>query len=102
MRESAKRTEPTTIAAKRINITPNAETWGIQPLPQNCQTTVDMTTLLRVSSVNDMVTSRYASMPIQIQLLSTPAAMSGKTILPKTRGAEAPETRPASSSSRWT
>ncbi len=41
-------------------------------------------------------------MPIQIQLLSTPAAISGKTIFPKTRGADAPETLPASSSSRWT
>jgi len=45
MRESARRTAPTTIAAKRISITPSAETWETQPLPQNCQTTVDITTL---------------------------------------------------------
>ncbi len=58
MRDSAKRTVPTTMVAKRIKITPNAATCGTQPLPQNCQTTVEITTLLRVSSVNDMVTSR--------------------------------------------
>ena len=49
-----------------------------------------------------MVTSRYESMPIQIQLLSTPAAINGKTIFQSTRGVDAPATFPASSNSRWT
>ena len=48
MRDRIKRTAPTTIAAKRIKITPSAATCGTQPLPQNCHTTVDITTLLRV------------------------------------------------------
>src|SRR5215510_13002615 len=93
---------PTTSTAKSTSSTPNAATCGTQPLPQNCHTMVEMTRFLRVPSARAMVTSRYDSMLIQIQLLKMPAATNGRTIRPKTRGVEAPDTLPASSSSRCT
>src|SRR5437016_13411855 len=93
---------PTTSTAKSTSSTPNAATCGTQPLPQNCHTMVEMTRFLRVPSARAIVTSRYDNMLIQIQLLKMPAATNGRTIRRKTRGVEAPDTLPASSSSRCT
>src|ERR1051325_2885121 len=75
---------PTTTTANRTSTTPNAATCGTQPLPQNCHTIVEITRFLRVPSVSAMVTSRYDNMLIQIHLLKTPAAISGRTIRPST------------------
>src|SRR5262245_30118658 len=49
---------PTTKTANRTRSTPSAATCGTQPLPQNCQTTVEITKFFRVPSAKAMVTSR--------------------------------------------
>src|SRR3972149_125574 len=90
----------TTTNANTASMTPSAEACVTQPCDQNCQMTVETTVFCLDPSVSAIVTSRYESMLIQTQLFRMPAAIRGSTIVAKTLGVEAPETFPASSSSR--